>query len=107
MFQTDDHIKLCRLILSVVPVVRIYRLAYTTCVSTDSYFLLLIVNKSPYDLYTLKQIIEMTCFHLFQVTAMVIDTEQFKSWLLENNNFAVYVKLNALPMFEDLSFEIL
>lgn len=118
MFLTDEYIRLSRQIVQVAPVARIFLLgtrqvSYRTISifsagalpveSADHYFLLVLIRRNrEASNNSVQDRIETVCAAITQVTAFVIDFEQFNHWLQEGHGFACQVRTKAQLLFEDL-----
>lgn len=122
MFQTDEYIKLSRLILSAAPAVRIFLLGTTRAKhrtvsiftsdallneTKEHYYVLVLVKRNrEASNNCVQEKIEAVCSPISPVTAFAIDFEQFNNWLLEGHPFACQVTAKALVLFEDISIQL-
>ena len=122
MFQTDEYITLTRLILQAAPAVRIFLLGTTQAKhrtasiftsdtlqneTKEHYYVLVLVKRNREASYNcVQEKIEAVCFPVSPVTAIVLDFEQFNSWLSEGHPFACRVTAKALVLFEDMSMSL-
>lgn len=79
----------------------IFNYEQPSCISRSHYYILLLVNKADeQSLIAVQDKIENNLQHFIPVTAIVLCTEQFNSWLSEGHAFARTVAKRALLVFD-------
>jgi HEPN domain-containing protein len=122
MFHDDPYCQLTRNVLEVIPVERIYLLGTTeaqyktktiflteasTKNSIEHMYLLVLLEISKSDRKNdIQDKIEKHCQSLVTVTVIVLDIEQFNSWLVDGNVFAYTVATSALLIYQNGSREL-